>query len=157
MPSWDKIKKNLGNLADKTVTKTMELSDTASLKIKIASKESDRDIAYKKLGKLAYVKLKRLEGCDSAELTEKIGKTLEELDVRTGERKPIEGIDEKSNVLQWLTEDGTKVSVRPSGTEPKIKFYFGVKADLPSVEQFDEVQAQLDAKIEQIKKDLNLI
>ena len=83
-------------------------------------------------------------------------KTLEELDVKTGERKPIEGIDEKSNVLQWLTEDGTKVSVRPSGTEPKIKFYFGVKAALDSVDKFDEVLAALDKKIEDIKAELKL-
>lgn len=61
-------------------------------------------------------------------------KTLEELDVATGKKSPIEGVEDKSNVLQWITEDGTKVSVRPSGTEPKIKFYFGVKAQLPSVE-----------------------
>ncbi|MBQ5635778.1 MAG: phospho-sugar mutase, partial [Alistipes sp.] len=61
-------------------------------------------------------------------------KTLEVLDTATGVKSPIEGIEDKSNVLQWITEDGTKVSVRPSGTEPKIKFYFGVKADLPSVE-----------------------
>ena len=84
-------------------------------------------------------------------------KTLEELDVTTGRKSPIDGIEDKSNVLQWITEDGTKVSVRPSGTEPKIKFYFGVKAELPSVEQFDKVQAELDAKIEAIKKELNLL
>ena len=83
-------------------------------------------------------------------------KTLEEIDVRSGERKPIEGIDEKSNVLQWLTEDGTKVSVRPSGTEPKIKFYFGVKTQLESVDKFDETLAALDAKIEALAKELNL-
>ena len=83
-------------------------------------------------------------------------KTLEELDVRTGERKPIEGIDDKSNVLQWLTEDGTKVSVRPSGTEPKIKFYFGVKSKLESVDKFDETLELLDAKIEALKAELKL-
>ncbi|MBR4028090.1 MAG: phospho-sugar mutase [Alistipes sp.] len=83
-------------------------------------------------------------------------KTLEEIDTRTGERKPIEGIDEKSNVLQWLTEDGTKVSVRPSGTEPKIKFYFGVKAPLASVEEFDSTLKALDQKIEDLKKELEL-
>ena len=55
-----------------------------------------------------------------------------------------------------ITEDGTTVSVRPSGTEPKIKFYFGVKAPLASVADFDEVQAELDAKIEGIKRDLKL-
>ena len=69
----------------------------------------------------------------------------------------IEGIDDKSNVLQWFTADGTRVSVRPSGTEPKIKFYFGVKADLPSVDKFEEVEAALDAKIEAIKNELGLI
>ena len=84
-------------------------------------------------------------------------KTLEILDVATGAKSPIEGVTDKSNVLQWLTADGTMVSVRPSGTEPKIKFYFGVKAELPSVEQFDEVQAALDAKIEEIKKELQLV
>ena len=83
-------------------------------------------------------------------------KTLEEIDTRTGERKPIEGIEDKSNVLQWLTEDGTKVSVRPSGTEPKIKFYFGVKAPLASVEEFDSTLKALDQKIEGIKKELEL-
>ena len=83
-------------------------------------------------------------------------KTLEVLDAVSGVKSPIEGIEDKSNVLQWVTADGTKVSVRPSGTEPKIKFYFGVKADLPSVDQFDEVQAALDAKFEAIKAELNL-
>ncbi len=83
-------------------------------------------------------------------------KTLEEIDTATGERKAIEGIDDKSNVLQWLTEDGTKVSVRPSGTEPKIKFYFGVKTKLESVDKFDETLVALDQKIEAIKKELGL-
>ena len=83
-------------------------------------------------------------------------KTLEEINVRTGERKAIDGVEDKSNVLQWLTEDGTKVSVRPSGTEPKIKFYFGVKAELPSVAEFEATLEALDQKIEDIKKELNL-
>ncbi len=62
----------------------------------------------------------------------------------------------QSNVLQFLTEDGTKVSARPSGTEPKIKFYFSVKGDLTQREDFDAVQAQLREKIESLKKDLKL-
>ena len=78
----------------------------------------------------------------------------ETLDVVTGDVTPIE--EDKSNVLQWFTEDGTIVSVRPSGTEPKIKFYFGVKAPLASVAEFDAVLAQLDGKIEAIKEDLKL-
>ena len=84
-------------------------------------------------------------------------KTLDVLDVESGEKSPIEGITDYSNVLQWLTADGTKVSVRPSGTEPKIKFYFGVKAPLASVEEFEAVQSALDAKIEAIKAELQLV
>ena len=80
---------------------------------------------------------------------------LEQTDVLTGEKTPIQM--DQSNVLQWFTEDGTIVSVRPSGTEPKIKFYFGVKAPLASVADFECVQAELDAKIEAIKQDLKLV
>ena len=62
----------------------------------------------------------------------------------------------KSNVLQFFTEDGSKISVRPSGTEPKIKFYFSVKDELKSANEFEALNAQLDQKIEKIIKDLNL-
>jgi phosphoglucomutase len=62
-----------------------------------------------------------------------------------------------SNVLQFFTEHGNKVTVRPSGTEPKIKFYFGVKGELCCKEDFDKVNASLDGKIEGIKRSLNLI
>ena len=80
--------------------------------------------------------------------------SLEQTDLRTGAKTPI--VQDSSNVLQWFTEDGTIVSVRPSGTEPKIKFYFGVKAPLASVDDYEKVLAELDAKIEAIKKDLKL-
>ena len=80
--------------------------------------------------------------------------TLETLDTRSGARTPIE--QDRSNVLQWFTEDGTTVSVRPSGTEPKIKFYFGVKAPLASAAEYERTVAGLDAKVEAIKKDLKL-
>ena len=82
-------------------------------------------------------------------------KSLEETNMRSGVVTPID--QDSSNVLQWITADGTIISVRPSGTEPKIKFYFGVKADLPSVEQFDDVQSQLEAKMLRIKMDLDLV
>ena len=80
MSKWDDFKKNLGKFADKTVTKTRELTDTASLKIKIANKEADRDIEYKRLGKLTYAKLKALDGHSAEELTAKISQSLEKLD-----------------------------------------------------------------------------
>jgi phosphoglucomutase len=62
----------------------------------------------------------------------------------------------KSNVLQFLLADGSKISARPSGTEPKIKFYFSVNAKLNSAAEFDKVHEELNKKIEQIIKDLNL-
>ena len=62
----------------------------------------------------------------------------------------------KSNVLQFITADGTKVSARPSGTEPKIKFYFGVKAALKDRRKFDQVSAALDLKVGRIINELGL-
>lgn len=62
----------------------------------------------------------------------------------------------KSNVLQFFTEDGTKVSMRPSGTEPKIKFYFGVKGQLKSQKEYETVNKKLDEKIDRVIKDLKL-
>ncbi|SHJ69483.1 phosphoglucomutase [Tangfeifania diversioriginum] len=61
-----------------------------------------------------------------------------------------------SNVLQFFTKGGTKISVRPSGTEPKIKFYFEVKGELKSREDFDKAEQKADAKIEAIMKELKL-
>ena len=62
----------------------------------------------------------------------------------------------KSNVLQFFTDKGNKITVRPSGTEPKIKFYFGVKGELCCKESFDKTNQALDDKIESIKKSMNL-
>lgn len=62
----------------------------------------------------------------------------------------------KSDVLQFITADGSVVSIRPSGTEPKIKFYFGVKEPLSSPAKFDEVNKKLDTKIEKIIDSLKL-
>ena len=62
----------------------------------------------------------------------------------------------KSNVLIYYTEDGTKVAIRPSGTEPKIKFYFSVKSNISSESEYAGQVEKLNHKIEQIKKDLSL-
>jgi phosphoglucomutase len=62
----------------------------------------------------------------------------------------------KSNVLQFVLADGSKISARPSGTEPKIKFYFSVQGKLNAVQEFDEAYAALGTKIEQITVDLGL-
>lgn len=58
----------------------------------------------------------------------------------------------KSDVLQFFTEDGTKISVRPSGTEPKIKFYFGIKSELNNIDDFDTINNQLNNKLNELGK-----
>ena len=61
-----------------------------------------------------------------------------------------------NNVLQWFCEDGTKVSVRPSGTEPKIKFYLEIKDKMNSPVDYTECEKRAEQKIEKIKKDLGV-
>ena len=70
----------------------------------------------------------------------------------------IEQIDfPKANVLQFFTEDGSKISARPSGTEPKIKFYFSAKGGTVDKENYQSELLKLDSKINTIKKELNLM
>lgn len=63
----------------------------------------------------------------------------------------------QSDVLQFFLEDGTKISVRPSGTEPKIKFYFSVNMKLESADQFDAAEQVLDDRIAGIVRDMKLV
>jgi phosphoglucomutase len=77
-----------------------------------------------------------------------------EKDLETGKETSIDF--PKSNVLQFITEDEIKISARPSGTEPKIKFYVSVNEKLPSKSEFENVENELDNKIRQIIDELNL-
>ena len=81
--------------------------------------------------------------------------TGESLDVKSGRKTPIDM--EKSNVLQFITADSTIVSIRPSGTEPKIKFYFGVRGELCCEDKFEETRQTMERKIESIKQEMKLI
>ena len=81
---------------------------------------------------------------------------LTQKDLRTGEVTKLE-MPATSNVLQYFTEDGSKVSVRPSGTEPKIKFYFEVKVKMNNTGEWAKVNAEADKKIEQAAKDMKAI
>ena len=80
--------------------------------------------------------------------------TLKKMDAQ-GHISEID-MPDKSNVLQYFTEDGTKVSVRPSGTEPKIKFYIEVHADMKNRADYDKAEAAADAKIEGVMKSLGI-
>jgi phosphoglucomutase len=95
---------------------------------------------------------KNINGSDVVELLDyelRKGKNL-----KTGKEWEIKL--PKSNVLQFILEDGTKISARPSGTEPKIKFYFSVNTQLKSAADFDMVNKQLDEKIRSIIASMKL-
>lgn len=83
-------------------------------------------------------------------------------DYQTLEQRDINGniskldMPDTSNVLQWFCDDGTKVSVRPSGTEPKIKFYLEVKGTMKCAGCYERCDAEADEKINAIKKSLHL-
>jgi phosphoglucomutase len=74
--------------------------------------------------------------------------------IQTGKTTSIEFPE--SDVIQLITEDKTRISVRPSGTEPKIKFYFGVRGELKSVAEYKQVIAKLDEKIKGIVDELKI-
>ncbi|MDO1511365.1 phospho-sugar mutase [Maribacter confluentis] len=74
--------------------------------------------------------------------------------VLTGEEKAI--VIPKSNVLIYETEDGTRIAARPSGTEPKVKFYISTNTKLEKTEDYKKVSAELDQKIKNILSELNL-
>lgn len=74
--------------------------------------------------------------------------------VQTGEEKPID--IPKSNVLIYETEDGTRIAARPSGTEPKVKFYISTNTTLANASDFKSVNSQLDSKLDGILAELNL-
>ncbi len=76
------------------------------------------------------------------------------LDRTSGKRSPISL--PKSNVLQYITEDHSKVSIRPSGTEPKIKFYFSVRGTLKDRAGYEQARKEMDVKIGRIKKEMGL-
>jgi phosphoglucomutase len=95
---------------------------------------------------------KSLAGSDVVKLLDyelKKGKNL-----KTGEEWEIKL--PRSNVLQFVLEDGSKISARPSGTEPKIKFYFSVNTTLDAAADFDKTNDALDEKIKSIIADMKL-
>lgn len=77
-----------------------------------------------------------------------------EQNMEDGNKSPI--LLPKSDVLQFFLNDGSKITVRPSGTEPKIKFYFGIKAEINNINEFEKVNALLDTKIKGIIDSLKL-
>ncbi|MDE6504182.1 MAG: phospho-sugar mutase, partial [Muribaculaceae bacterium] len=80
---------------------------------------------------------------------------LNKTDMTTGKIEKMD-MPVTSNVLQYFTEDGTKISIRPSGTEPKIKFYIEVRGHMGSPADYEKAIKEADAKIDEVKKDLGI-
>ena len=81
--------------------------------------------------------------------------TLESTDFRTGEKTHL-NFETTSDVLQFFLADGSKISVRPSGTEPKIKFYFEARAQMKDTNDYERAQQEANARIDDIIKDLKI-
>ena len=107
-------------------------------------KQMLKDFKEKPVQSVAGSKVKWIEDYNTSVAT----------NVLTGEEKPIE--IPKSNVLIYETEDGTRIAARPSGTEPKVKFYVSTNTELDNAGDFKKVSSELDAKIALILSELNL-
>ena len=86
------------------------------------------------------VKVIKIIDVKESKIYDKINETVEPLAL------------EKSNVIQFYLEDGSKISARPSGTEPKIKYYISVNENLPDREAYRAIEASLDKRINELKK-----
>ncbi|MBP1663489.1 MAG: phosphoglucomutase/phosphomannomutase alpha/beta/alpha domain [Bacteroidetes bacterium] len=91
----------------------------------------------------------------SAVKTIKDYQTLKMTDVKLGEISNLE-MPATSNVLQFFTEDGTKISVRPSGTEPKIKFYIEVRGEMKTRADYDAAEAAANLKVEAVRASMGV-
>lgn len=146
MPGWDDIKKGLGALADKTASKTRELTDTASLKIKIASKEADRDAEYKILGKLTYAKLKQYKGCET--VTERISETIERLDKINAELAALKAEEKARRDAKEAAKAAKEAEKAEAETRAKEKAH--AEEELV-MEQFNEARRDADEQYEKAK------
>lgn len=129
----------MGDLADKTAKKTRELTDTAALKLKIAGKEADRDIEYAKLGKLAYAKLKELEGVDAEELTANISASLEKLDSILAELEAL-----KAEEAERKAAKAAEKAAKEKEDEDEL--------DMNVMDEFNEARKTADEAYEDAKK-----
>jgi len=80
--------------------------------------------------------------------------TQTSVDITTGKKRPL--LLEKSNVLQFFLAEGTKISVRPSGTEPKIKYYFSSNTAMSDPSQFELLWKELGERIDDVIRDMKL-
>ena len=148
MANWEEIKKSIENIADKTVTKTRELADVASLKIKIANKESERDLQYRALGKLAYVKLRGIEVKDPEALTENISTTLDKLDKIIAEIRQLKAEEEARRAAKEAEKAAREQEKRDEEAREQAE---QEELNRKVMEDFNNARAEADAEYDKAK------
>ena len=148
MANWNDIKKSIGNIADRTATKTREIADTASLKIKIANKEAERDIQYKALGKLAYAKLRNLNVKDPDALTENISTTLDKLDAILKEIAELRAEDEARRAAKQAEKQAKEDAKHRAEQEEEAE---QEELNRKVMEDFNNARTEADAEYEKAK------
>lgn len=152
MSKWENFKSGIENIAGKTADKTKELTGSAALKIKIANKEADRDREYKLLGKLAYVKLKKLNVSDAADLTQKISDSLAKLDKIHAELNALKQKEAEMKVAKEA-EKAARAAAKKAREEAEY-FEEDAEEELNTVimDEFNEARKDADAEYEKAKK-----
>lgn len=149
MSKWDNFKKSVSNFADKAAKKTEELTDLASLKIKIANKESARDNEYKALGKLIYEKFKNTDETLDKEMAAGVAEHMKKLDDIFEELK---NLNAEYNRIKKSKENSDKSenSSQTKADDPDIMDQFNTAR-----EQGDKDAKEADAKVyaEQMAKE----
>ena len=140
MANWENIKKKVGIFAAKTAKKTAEFTDVAALKIKIAAKEADIDLAYRRLGKLSYAKLKELEGVDPAELTTGISDEIKEIDKLLAELEALK------------KEDAERKAAKKAAKAEEDEDEEDEELDTAIIEEFKEARVVADKAYVEAKK-----
>ena len=146
MSKWDEFKKGIGSFADKTVGKTREITDSATIKIKIANKEADRDQEYRRLGKLTYAKLKKLDVSDSAKLTEKISEVMARIDVIMADIAALKAREEDIKAAKEA-EKAAKAAARAASEEEEDQEEASIIMD-----EFNEARREADEEYVKAKK-----
>ena len=146
MSKWDEFKKGIGTFADKTVEKTKGLTDSATIKIKIANKEADRDQEYRRLGKLTYAKLKKLNSSEAGELTAMISETMARIDRIMAE---IDALQSKEDDIKAAKEAdrAAKAARRAAEEDEEDEEEAAIIMD-----EFNEARRVADEEYEKAKK-----
>ena len=142
MFDWNNIKKSINEIADKTVNKTIEVTDIASTKVKIASKETDRDTEYRRLGKLAYYKLKGVKVSNIEELEKRISESIARSDTINKEIAALKADEEAKKEAKEAAAEAKRAAEKAAQeAEEEIV-----------MEQFNEARRTADKEYEKAKK-----